>query len=57
MRSTEVEALLLPALVSYTTREDQLHNAVQNARDLGATWTQIADSLGVSRQAVHARFA
>ena len=29
------------------------HLQVANARDLGWSWQQIAESLGVSRQAVH----
>ena len=30
---------------------------VQNARDLGWTWEQIAHLLGVTRQAVHKKYA
>lgn len=29
---------------------------VRRARNEGATWTQIAESLGVSKQAVHKRY-
>ena len=31
-------------------------SAIENARRLGATWQQIADALGLTRQAAHKRF-
>jgi hypothetical protein len=34
-----------------------LHDAVEAARSAGATWTEIAGALGVSRQAAWERFA
>jgi hypothetical protein len=33
------------------------HLQVRNARDRGWSWQQIADALGVSRQAVHKKHA
>lgn len=37
--------------------EQRLQNAVDQARKDGATWQQIADQLGTSRQAAHERFS
>lgn len=34
----------------------RLHNLVNQAREDGGTWQQIADSLGTSKQAAHERF-
>lgn len=36
---------------------DQLHAAVAEARTAGATWTEVATTLGISKQAAWERFA
>lgn len=36
--------------------EERLHTLVDQARGDGATWQQIADQLGTTRQAAHERF-
>lgn len=48
----------LAAVVSLRRLADRLEVAsVQAALDRGWTWGQIADALGVTKQAVHKRFA
>ena len=48
----------LAAVVALRRTADRLELAsVQSAGDQGWTWAQIADALGVSRQAVHKRYA
>jgi hypothetical protein len=48
----------LAAVVSLRRLADRLEVAsVQAALDQGWTWGQIADALGVTKQAVHKRFA
>lgn len=48
----------LAAVVSLRRLADRLEAAsVQSALDQGWTWTQIADALGVTKQAVHKKFA
>lgn len=47
----------LRAVVSLRLLTDQLAELqVRNARQHGWSWQQIAESLGVSRQAVHKRY-
>jgi hypothetical protein len=36
--------------------ENEMAKAVATARAAGASWTQIGDALGMSRQAAHERF-
>lgn len=36
--------------------ESDLRTSVARARERGATWQQIGDALGISRQAAHERF-
>jgi hypothetical protein len=43
------------ALRRLLERVERMH--VQSARDLGASWQVIADELGVSKQAVHQKYA
>jgi hypothetical protein len=43
------------ALRRLLERVERIH--VESARDRGASWQQIADELGVSKQAVHQRYA
>ncbi len=46
----------LPAVVALRTAANQLENdAVAHAIQQGWTWTAIAQTLGVTRQAVHKR--
>lgn len=48
----------LPAVVSLRRLADRLEAAsVQAAVDQGWTWEQIADALGVTKQAVHKKYA
>lgn len=48
----------LAAVVALRRSADQLElAAVQVAIDKGWTWVQIADALGVTKQAVHKRYA
>jgi predicted transcriptional regulator len=48
----------LTAVRSLRTLVERLETLqVQNARDQGWTWEQIAQLLGVSRQAVHKKYA
>jgi hypothetical protein len=37
--------------------EETLHGWVSRARDLGATWAQVGDALGMTRQSAWERFA
>lgn len=54
--SNPVEALA--AVVSLRRLADRLEAAsVQAAVDQGWTWVQIAESLGVTKQAVHKKYA
>jgi len=49
-------AVALPAAVALRRTAEQLENdAVESAIEQGWTWTAIAQTLGVSRQAVHKR--
>jgi predicted transcriptional regulator len=44
----------LAAVVALRELADQLEDAaVENALELGWTWSEVAQSLGVTRQAVH----
>jgi len=45
------------ALQEIDTAQDALRSAVATARDNGRSWTEIANILGVSRQAARQRFA
>ncbi len=48
----------LAAVVSLRQTADQLEfTAVQRAIDSGWSWAQIAEALGVTRQAVHKKYA
>ena len=48
----------LTAVRSLRTLVERLETLqVQNARDQGWTWEQIAQQLGVTRQAVHKKYA
>lgn len=47
---------LTAALAAQAAAERRLHHAVHRAREAGWTWEQIAQTLGVSRQAAHRRF-
>lgn len=48
----------LAAVTALRRLADQLENAeVERALCLGWTWTQVADALGVTRQAVHKKHA
>lgn len=48
----------LAAVVALRRLADQLEQAaVERAIDQGWTWTQVAQALGVTRQAVHKKFA
>jgi DNA invertase Pin-like site-specific DNA recombinase len=48
----------LAAVVALRRLADQLeHAAVRNAIAEGWTWTQVAQALGVTKQAVHKKFA
>lgn len=48
----------LAAVVSLRTLADRLERqAVQEAVAQGWTWAQIAEALGISRQAAHKRFS
>lgn len=40
-----------------TTALEDLYNAVQHARDAGATWDAIGGTLGTTRQAAQQRFS
>jgi hypothetical protein len=42
------------ALLRLAERVEAIH--VRRARDLGWSWEQIGDALGVSRQSVHAKY-
>lgn len=49
--------VVLGDLVEEQRRHEQLvRQQVADARSAGATWQQVADVLGVTRQAVHGRF-
>ncbi|MGC5049495.1 helix-turn-helix transcriptional regulator [Micrococcus porci] len=48
--------LIAAALREQAAAERRLHGAVQAARDAGWSWTQVAEVLGVTRQAAHRRF-
>jgi hypothetical protein len=51
-------AVGLRAVWALSLLRDELERLqVDNARDLGWTWQQIADTLSVSRQAVHQKHA
>jgi AraC-like DNA-binding protein len=48
----------LAAVVALRRLADQLEQAaVERAIDQGWTWTQVAQALGVTKQAVHKKFA
>lgn len=54
----EDPAEALAAVVSLRRLADRLElAAVQTAIDLGWSWTQVAEALGVTRQAAHKRHA
>lgn len=54
--SPDDPAEALPAVVALRRAADRLENAaVESAIEQGWTWTRIAQTLGVSRQAVHKR--
>ncbi len=46
----------LAAVRSVAQHRDRLADAVARARDAGASWQDIADTLGVSKHAAHKRF-
>ncbi len=48
---------LTAALAAQAQAERRVHRAVHRVREDGWTWSQIADVLGVTRQAAHRRFA
>ncbi len=54
-RSPEVGLAAVAALRRLTEQLADLQ--VESARDQGWSWQQIADALGVSRQAVHKKYA
>jgi hypothetical protein len=48
----------LAAVVALRRLADQLEQAsVEQAIDMGWTWSQVAQALGVTKQAVHKKFA
>lgn len=47
---------LAAALAGAVEAEEHLVAAVDAARDAGATWADIGEALGISRQAAHKRF-
>ena len=56
--SSKDPAVGLKAVRSLRTLVERLETLqVQNARDQGWTWEQIAQQLGVTRQAVHKKYA
>lgn len=56
--STEDPAETLAAVVALRVLSDKLERqAVKNAIAQGWTWAQIAEALGVTRQAVHKKHA
>jgi hypothetical protein len=48
---------LTAALEWAVEAEEHLNRAVTAARAAGATWADIGDALGITRQAAHKRFA
>lgn len=56
--SPENPAEALTAVVALRLMADKLErNAVNNALEQGWSWSQIAEALGVSKQAAHKRLA
>jgi len=58
LKDTEVLCLLrerTPIQARLLERLERLH--VENARKAGRSWQEIADELGVSKQAVHKKYA
>ena len=56
--SSREPAIGLRAVASLRLLVEQLQDLqVDNAREQGWSWQQIADELGVSRQAVHKKYA
>ena len=56
--SAEEPEEALAAVVALRLMADKLERkAVRNAINKGWTWAQIADALGVTRQAAHKRYA
>lgn len=52
----ELPLLGLSAILDLRERLDDLEMAaIRSARDKGATWDEIAETLGVTRQALHQR--
>lgn len=52
----ELPLLGLSAILDLRERLDDLElAAIRSAREKGATWDEIADTLGVTRQALHQR--
>lgn len=51
-----IKAAIDAALAQAVDAEKQLRRVVEKARAAGATWADIGDALGVSRQAAFKRF-
>jgi DNA invertase Pin-like site-specific DNA recombinase len=51
-----IKAAIDAALAQAVDAENKLRQVVEEARAAGATWADIGDALGVSRQAVYKRF-
>lgn len=57
-RTNEAPADALAAVVALRRLADQLENtAVEQAMRLGWSWPEVAEALGVTRQAVHKKHA
>ncbi len=50
-------AELMAADAELAGAEERVVRALQNARGAGASWAQVGDALGISRQAAQQRFA
>lgn len=53
---THLLELVAAASTAFEAARAALHDAVRRALDEGATWSEIGDVLGVSRQAAFQRF-
>lgn len=49
-------AMVAAASATLELAREALHQAVHNALDRGATWSEVGEALGVSRQAAFQRF-